>query len=570
VSSLFVIQGRDQGVRFELPCEGCVVGREPDCGITLHDSEVSRKHAEFVCEGEVVRLRDLGSSNGTFVNGQSVSYHSLSSGDQIQIGQTILLFTTKITEHEDLAEKIDIVLRTKEREASQIVRALGQEAGAEFLRGAPELVNPLVARARENLQLMYRTALAVSHTLDIDLLLQRLLELIFEWVQVDRGCIMLMDQKTHRIEPRAHRNREGVRDGKISISKTILDYVLSHTEGVLTSDAREDERWTPGASVVSSGVREAICVPMQGRYHMVGVIYIDTFIPPRKADTDKKLSEDHLKLMIAIGHQAALAIEDTQYYSAMVEAERLAAVGQTIAVLSHHIKNILQGIRGGSFLVDMGLNQNNDQALRKGWAIVEKNQNKISSLVMDMLTFSKEREPDVALADMNKTVADVVELIQSRADELKVELTWRPSETLPLFVFDAEGLHRAILNIVTNAIDAAAREEAVGHVHIATQMDAQADRCQITIADDGVGIPPDEIEKIFSLFVSSKGNRGTGLGLPVSQKIVREHGGQIIVRSTLNKGTIFTIELPLRQTLPTCTDGDSEIGHTTVENTTRG
>ena len=98
--------------------------------------------------------------------------------------------------------------------------------------------------------------------------------------------------------------------------------------------------------------------------------------------------------MIAIGHQAALAVEDTTYYSAMVQSERLAAVGQTIATLSHHIKNILQGIRGGSYLVEMGLENDDMAVLRKGWDIVRRNQDKISSLVMDMLSFSKEREPD--------------------------------------------------------------------------------------------------------------------------------------------------------------------------------
>ena len=137
--------------------------------------------------------------------------------------------------------------------------------------------------------------------------------------------------------------------------------MIEHNEGVLTSDAREDDRWDPAASIVQMGVREAICVPMQGRYDVVGVIYIDTSIlaPQQCSSTaaPTRFTDDHLKLMIAIAHQAALAVEDTRYYSAMVQAERLAAVGQTIATLSHHIKNILQGIRGGSYLIEMGLDR---------------------------------------------------------------------------------------------------------------------------------------------------------------------------------------------------------------------
>ena len=260
---------------------------------------------------------------------------------------------------------------------------------------------------------MYRTALAVSHTLDIDQLLQRIMELIFEWVEADRGCIMLMDPANKTLQPKVRRTRQGVRaDERISISKTILDYVTNRNEGVLTSDARQDDRWSAGGSIVQMGVREAICVPMRGRYDVVGAIYIDTSTTAQQLiqkGMANKFTEDHLKLMIAIGHQAALAVEDTRYYSAMVQAERLAAVGQTIATLSHHIKNILQGIRGGSYLIQMGLKDHDEEITRKGWNIVERNQNRISALVMDMLTFSKEREPDLTVGNINTVVSDVIE-----------------------------------------------------------------------------------------------------------------------------------------------------------------
>ena len=139
-----------------------------------------------------------------------------------------------------------------------------------------------------------------------------------------------------------------------------------------------------------------------------------------------RFSKDHLMLMVAIGHQAGLAIENTTLYEAKLQAERLAAVGQTIATLSHHIKNILQGIRGGSYLIDMGLNDKDDAIVRRGWGIVEKNQAKIYNLVMDMLSYSKDREPALESADLNETVGDVVELMQSRAAELGVALTWEP------------------------------------------------------------------------------------------------------------------------------------------------
>src|SRR6202043_3965643 len=128
-----------------------------------------------------------------------------------------------------------------------------------------------------------------------------------------------------------------------------------------------------------------------------GVLYLDTRSTPReildKPVPGSKFTEDHLALVIAVAHQAALAVEETRYHHAMLQGERLAAIGQTIAALSHHIKNILQGLRSGSDIIKMGLKDKNENLIQQGWRIAEKNQGKIYELVMDMLTDSKERVP---------------------------------------------------------------------------------------------------------------------------------------------------------------------------------
>jgi signal transduction histidine kinase len=299
---------------------------------------------------------------------------------------------------------------------------------------------------------------------------------------------------------------------------------------------------------------------MQGRYGVVGVIYIDTFTPPGRVlatHNPNKFNDEHLKLMVAIAHQAALAVEDTSYYSAMVHAERLAAMGQTIATLSHHVKNILQGIRGGSFLIDEGLKRDDNEAVRRGWRIVEKNQEKISSLVMDMLAFSKDREPDPAPSNWNLLASEVVELMQSRAQEAGVELTFLPDAELPELMFDPDLLHRAVLNVVTNAIDACEKAPA-GRVTVSTGYSAETHRVQIIVVDNGEGISPEDMKRIFSVFESRKGARGTGLGLPVSQKIIREHGGEIHIQSTPGAGSRFTLEIPA--VLPTSTGHETLTG----------
>ncbi len=547
--SLFVIRGVDQGSKFELRTPSVTLGREPNNPIQLHDTEVSRRHVELRLVDGRYTLVDLNSSNGTYVNGRRVELHSLVNGDQIQLGASLLLYTGAPDETTGAAaQQVDIVAKADAKDQSRILRSMTQEEGSRIFDLALDAPgDPWVARVRANLQVMYRTALAVSRTLDIDQLLARIMELIFEWVEPDRGCIMLYNPDIHQLEPKVRRTRPGIRpEERISISRTILDYVIQHREGVLTSDAQDDSRWDNAASIMQAGIREAICVPMQGRYDIVGVIYIDTSLAPRQvlqAASGSKFSAEHLKLMVAIGHQAALAVEDTRYYSAMVQAERLAAVGQTIATLSHHIKNILQGIRGGSYLIEMGLSDHDESLTRKGWDIVERNQTRISTLVMDMLTFSKDREPELISADLNKTIGEVVELMNVRAGELGVTIEYRPDRRIETLTFDPEGIHRATLNVVTNAIDACDKRED-GVVIVRTELAQPEALVRIIVEDNGAGIPPEEMQNIFTLFVSHKGGRGTGLGLPVSQKILKEHGGAILCDSTVGQGSRFTLEFP--------------------------
>jgi len=555
VASLIVIQGRNRGERFELTEDetSISIGREAANTVRLDDNEVSRRHAEIRRVGDQFVVGDLRSSNGTYVNRRKVERSPLTSGDQIQVGRTVLVFGQ---ESDDLpVGPVDIISGPEADDHSRIVRSLPDET-VDLLLVGDDTQSLRLARARSNLQVMYRTALAVSHTLDIDDLLGRILGLVFEWVEADRGCIMLLDPATRQLNSRARRDRNGSdATSSMIISRTILDYVLDHREGVLTSDARDDDRFRSGNSVLRTGVREAICVPMQGRYDTVGVMYVDTTVPLAAVTNgeQQRFTEEHLKLMIAIGHQAALAVEDTTYYSAMVQSERLAAVGQTIATLSHHIKNILQGIRGGSYLVDMGLEGSDPAVLKKGWDIVTRNQNKISSLVMDMLSFSKQREPEPVPGSLVTVVEEVLETVAQRAAEAGTELMFQPPVAFPELLFDPEGISRAILNVVSNALDAVderRQEEPSCEKRVTISLTAHADEglCRICVDDTGSGMDQETAATVFQLFVSTKGSRGTGLGLTVSKKIMQEHGGDITVTSEPGRGSRFTLQLPM--TLP--------------------
>ena len=546
MASLLVVRGANVGTHYLIREAKQRLGRDSLCEVHLEDSEASRTHAEIeFVDGEYV-LRDLSSSNGTFVNGNRVTDHTLRIGDRVQIGKRLMLFRLSFRPFGPADNDVDIV-QNANAESSQIVGRIDIEQ--QLLEQTDDWTAKLQtdkasSDAKSHWEIMYRTAIAVSRTLDIDQLLHQILELIFQWVNCDRGCIMLTDLETGELLPSCRRNRgANVSSHRMSISKTILDYVKEKEEGVLTSDACEDERWNPSVSISAGGIREAICVPMKGRYGSVGVIYIDTSVSAGQyaMQSDRVFNEEHLKMLVAIGHQAALAIEDTNFYQSMVQAERLAAMGQTIATLSHHIKNIVQGLRGGGYLIDEGIKAGDMTVVQNGWRICERNQERIESFVLDMLTMSKDRRPNRTAVDLRDIIDDVFELSKSRASGRSVAVRWSRPESFRNMMLDGEAIHRALMNLVGNAIDACVDKQD-GCVEIF--LCESKEYARIQVRDNGIGIAAHDLNRIFSMFESNKGNRGTGLGLPVSLKIAREHSGTIEVKSQVGTGTEFELVLP--------------------------
>ena len=550
-ATLLVIQGADQGLRFELDGGEVTLGRDALNPIRLRDDEVSRRHAtiSFDATAGGFVLSDRQSSNGTFVNGETIQTRKLISGDQIAVGRTAFLFQeAAVVRPVPAADHLEVFVGDDARDRSSIISEVSQEVGQQLLRDATSILrSSSTTQTLANLQVLYRiTEEAVAPTLSLDQLLHRILELTIDVVGADRGCVFVNDPRTSQLLPQAFSHRHGFAPGSpMPVSRSIVDYVRKKGQGVRTSDASHDQRFSQ-QSIVRAGIREAMCVPMQGRYELMGVLYFDTTTPsdqlPRLGPEGYRFTEDKLHLLAAIGRQTALAVEDHRFQDAFLKAERLAAVGQTIAILSHHIKNILQGVRGGSYLIDMGLKQHDEDLIGRGWKIVEKNQDRIYHLVMDMLTYSAERKPALQIANLNDVVRDVCELMETRAAECQVELISTLSEQVPESAFDPEGIHRAVLNIVTNAIDAVEGTSG-GRVTVETGFDSTSNELHVLVRDNGPGIPAAQQAMLFNIFESTKGSRGTGLGLAVSQKILREHGGDILVESREGEGATFRLTL---------------------------
>ncbi len=579
MASIYIIRGRDSGQHFAIRGINATIGRESSNQIQLRDTEVSRQHARIVRTGKSqFDIIDNGSSNGTYVNSRQVRSQTLKSGDRIQVGRTLLIFTGGPEPHStEAVDAVEIVGHEEPNDLSQIRSSLVSHGaltphavpGPDVSdRDAPDRNDsnlssrkgptPIETTAADNLEIVYKVSQAIHRTIDLDELLRHVLELIFQWIQCDRACILMLDDISGQLAPICSLDRKRLEGNKLNaqpkplrISRTILEHVVNAKEGVVTSNAQDDSRWRNAESVAKLGIREAICVPMLGRYGLVGAIYVDTSMSAGVFAEQAALScydEQHLKLMVAIAGQAALAIEDTQFYRAMVQSERLAAMGQAIASLSHHVKNILQGISGGNYLVEDGLDKADLDVVFKGWGIVKRNQLRISNLVMDMLSFSKDREPQLEYRDLREVIDDVVSLMQVKADEARVQMKWQRPDNILQVDMECEAMHRALLNVLSNAIDACTDDLPDGRVGLVSiEASIQENLVSVNISDNAAGISPEELQRIFVPFESNKGAKGTGLGLPVSQKILREHGGDITVDSRLNEGSTFRLAWPARQ-----------------------
>lgn len=231
-----------------------------------------------------------------------------------------------------------------------------------------------------------------------------------------------------------------------------------------------------------------------------------------------------------------------------IDAERLAAVGQTVAGLAHGIKNILTGLEGGMYVVNSGLQKGQQDRIDVGWDMLKRNIGKISALVKNLLNFSKGRTPHVTVVDPNDIVRDIIALYQDAAQRDGITLVAETDKSIPPAPLDSEEIHTCLANLISNALDACQMSEKM--VCSVTIRCKEENNCLIfEVADEGSGMDYEIKQKVFTNFFTTKGSGGTGLGLLLTRKIVQEHGGKIAVESTPGEGSLFRLVFP-RERLP--------------------
>ncbi len=230
----------------------------------------------------------------------------------------------------------------------------------------------------------------------------------------------------------------------------------------------------------------------------------------------------------------------------LIKAERLAAIGQTVAELSHGIKNIAGGLKGGTFVLEKGIELENREYLMQGWKMIKTNVDKIAKMSLDLLNYAKTAALNYQLCEPNQPAQEVFDLMKPRAEKTGIALHCDLCFELEAFRFDPELIHQCILNLVTNALDSctekdAERKEKV--VFIRT-VKVAGWGVEYQVTDNGCGMTSEVRERLFQNFFTTKGVHGTGIGLMLTKKIVDEHQGELEVASTPGEGARFIIRIP--------------------------
>ncbi len=222
---------------------------------------------------------------------------------------------------------------------------------------------------------------------------------------------------------------------------------------------------------------------------------------------------------------------------------RLTQLGLLIGSVSHSLKGLLNGLGGGMYLVNSGFRKNDDARVRKGWATVQRNADRIKAMVSDILYYAKDRVPNWEPLDAAEVVEDVVTMMEDRSGELAVAVSVDVDPGAGGFEGDPQAVRALLANLVENSLDACRMDECCFGHQVTVRVRGDDDTVTFEVSDDGIGMDRETREKAFTLFFSSKGT-GTGLGLFISDKIARAHGGEIGLESEAGVGTRFIVRLP--------------------------
>jgi len=384
----------------------------------------------------------------------------------------------------------------------------------------------------------------INRAIHYEPLLEQIITYCTEVMDVEGASVLLHDPKRDKLIFHLVTGNKSEKIKKIILScnEGIAGWIFKNNVSIISNNIPSDPRFCDRVDKSVGFVTKSIIgVPLVLDETVIGVFEL-----VNRKHTDGFLKSD-LVLAEGMAAQIALAIERTRLIQENIIHNRLVAIGEAIASLAHHIKNILTGFEGAAKLIRDALPCKKYDIVEKMWAIVDKSTARISALTKNMLELSKDRIPHYSLNSINKIIGEITDLYSQKAKMNNLTIESSLDENIPDFYFDAEGIYRCLLNLVSNGFDAVAKTECP-KITIKSRIHntGKSSKVIIETIDNGCGISEEVLEKLMmSKFFSTKGSSGTGLGLHVVRKIVNEHNGNLDIKSVCGEGSVFTISLPL-------------------------
>ncbi len=378
---------------------------------------------------------------------------------------------------------------------------------------------------------------------DLDTLLERISDEGRSVARAEAASVILYDEATDELYFRVALGDSGdqetlKREVRLKPGQGIAGAAARDRVTIHVPDVEQDPRFYRDADTMSQfHTRNILAVPMIERNQLVGVLEL-----VNKMDGGAFSSLDQ-HVMEMFGAVAASAVVNARLIEEQMETTRLVAIGQAIAGLTHHIKNILTGLNSSVELIEMGLEKGNDSLVANTWPVLRRSTHRISNFVQDLLLYAKPRKPIIEPCQPQRIIVDACETMRDLFNQKHVAVEIDVADDVDALHADPDALYRCLMNLVTNAADAV--PDKGGRIAI-TARRADEQHVEITVADNGPGVPPEMRDHIFEIFFSTKGARGTGLGLACARKVVEEHGGALTLLDA-DRGACFRMTLPLHK-----------------------
>ena len=537
---IFFLEGIQKGKEFQIDPPGeCIIGRDTKCDICLKDTKSSRHHARIHFEQDEALLEDMGSTNGTQLNGKPIFKTILHDNDEILIGDTLL----KISALKDNLFK-DTSVQLHEDGSSTVIVSTVHHMEADLLSGKETRSSQIEELILENTLLKKITEISqwISQKPAPNGLVHSILELMQTTLKADNACLLVWSEKN---KDWIIRSLSGIAPASksVKISHTIIQQALNEGVTILSSDPFSDDRFDPSVSIISEGISSAICSPILIEQQFKAILFID------RRKKKEVFSSMDLRFAATVANLLGLYLENEALEADSRKKARLAVIGEVIAGLAHHTKNIITGLRFSINALEISLEKKNYETMAKCLKSVSLQERKISDLVLNMLTYSKDRVPERKNVSLKKIIEETADPYLGYMAENNIHFELFSAEEY-FFNGDEILLGRLFLNLLVNAMDSFKYKKNPVNKQILVRIEREEKACSIRFKDTGCGISKESLERMFTVFYSTKGSEGTGLGLAVVQKIVEEHSGNIRVDSVEGEWTEFTITFPPFESAP--------------------